>query len=81
MNRPRPHQLIQVLPVQTLPPPLMPAVRPPEPPPAAPAPPPPPARRRRRFRTPRALHDDAFWSGVLTALCIGGLLMAIITSA
>ena len=78
MNRPQPHQLILVLPVQTLPPPLMPAVRPPEPPPATPTPP--PARRRRRFRTPRALRDDAFWSGALTALCIGGLLMAIIAT-
>ncbi|WP_406456838.1 hypothetical protein OH768_24100 [Streptomyces sp. NBC_01622] len=76
MNRPQPHQLIQVLPVQTLPPPLMPVVRPPEPPPAAPT----PARRRRRFRTPRALRDDAFWTGALTALCIGGLLMAIIAT-
>ncbi|MBK6015333.1 hypothetical protein [Streptomyces sp. MBT53] len=81
MNRPLPHQLIQVLPVQTLPPPLMPVVRPPEPPPAAPEPQTPPTRRRRRFRTPRALRDDAFWSGALTALCIGGLLMAILATA
>ncbi|MGW3104958.1 hypothetical protein [Streptomyces sp. NPDC001100] len=86
MNRPQPHQLIQVLPVQAVPPPLMPAVRAPEPPPAAPppaAPPPAPQapRRRRRFRAPRALRDDAFWTGALTALCIGGLLMAIIATA
>jgi len=79
MNRPLPHQLIQVLPVQACPPPLMPPVRPPDPPPAAP--PPAPARHRRRFRTPRALRDDAFWTGALTALCIGGLLVAIIATA
>jgi len=81
MNRPLPHQLIQVLPVQACPPPLMPPVRPPEPPPATPTPTPAPQAPRRRFRAPRALRDDAFWTGVLTALCIGGLLMAIITSA
>ncbi|WP_262061479.1 hypothetical protein [Streptomyces sp. STR69] len=80
MNRPLPHQLIQVLPVQACPPPLMPPVRPPEPPPAAPAPTP-RARRPRRFRTPRALRDDAFWTGVLTALCIGGLLVAILATS
>ncbi|MFE9597011.1 hypothetical protein [Streptomyces hokutonensis] len=78
MNRPQPHQLIQVLPVQAVPPPLMPAVRPPEPPPAAPAPA--PQAPRRRFRAPRVLRDDAFWTGALTALCIGGLLMAIIAT-
>ncbi|SEE12352.1 hypothetical protein SAMN05216489_05578 [Streptomyces sp. 3213] len=80
MNRPLPHQLIQVLPVQACPPPLMPVVRLAEPPPAAPTPTPQAPRRRRRFRTPRALRDDAFWTGALTALCIGGLLMAIIAT-
>lgn len=82
MNRPRPHQLIQVPPVQAVPPPLMPAaplpvVREQEspPPPAAPAP-----ARHRRFRAPRALREDSFWTGALTALCIGGLLMAIIAT-
>ncbi|MFI6462928.1 hypothetical protein [Streptomyces sp. NPDC050528] len=58
--------------------------RPPAPPPAAPvptpSPPPEPARRRRRFRAPRALREDAFWTGALTAMCIGGLLMAIIAT-
>lgn len=33
-----------------------------------------------RFRVPRALHEDAFWTGALTAMCIGGLLMAIIAT-
>lgn len=91
MNRPRPHQLIQVPPAQAVPPPLMPAAplpvvrqqQPPAPPPAAtpvPVPTPPPARRRRRFRAPRALREDAFWTGALTAMCIGGLLMAIIAT-
>ncbi|MFJ9892930.1 hypothetical protein ACIQPR_06315 [Streptomyces sp. NPDC091280] len=80
MNRPRPHQLIQVLPVQTLPPPPTPVVRPPEPPPATPPPAREPARRRRRFRTPRAFRDDAFWTGALTTLCISGLLVAIIST-
>ena len=88
MNRPRPHQLIQVPPAQAVPPPLMPPAplpvvrqqEPPAPPPAAPVPTPPPARRRRRFRTPRALREDAFWTGALTAMCIGGLLMAIIAT-
>ncbi|WP_328682106.1 hypothetical protein [Streptomyces sp. NBC_00343] len=51
---------------------------PPARPPAAPVPP--PARRRRRFRAPRALREDAFWTGALTAMCIGGLLMAIIAA-
>ncbi|MFJ9245475.1 hypothetical protein [Streptomyces sp. NPDC101776] len=83
MNHPRPHQLIQVPLVQAVPPPLMPrptpappplpAVRQPELPPPAPA-------RRRRFRAPRALREDAFWTGALTAICIGGLLMAIIAT-
>jgi hypothetical protein len=41
---------------------------------------PPPVRRRRRFRAPRALREDAFWTGALTAMCIGGLLMAIIAT-
>ncbi|WP_405972714.1 hypothetical protein OG496_26875 [Streptomyces sp. NBC_00988] len=88
MNRPRPHQLIQVPPAQAVPPPLMPMAplpvvrqqEPPAPPPAAPVPTPPPARRRRRFRAPRALREDAFWTGALTAMCIGGLLMAIIAT-
>ncbi|MEV5527751.1 hypothetical protein [Streptomyces prunicolor] len=40
-----------------------------------------PACRRRRFRAPRALRQDAFWTGVLTTMCIGGLLMAIIATA
>jgi hypothetical protein len=89
MNRPRPHQLIQVPPGWAVPPPLMPTaplpvVRQAEPPapPAAPVPTPspPPARRRRRFRAPRALREDAFWTGVLTTMCIGGLLMAIIAT-
>ncbi|MFJ9376027.1 hypothetical protein [Streptomyces sp. NPDC101455] len=83
MNRPRPHQLIQVPPAQAVPPPLMPTAplpvvrqrRPPAPPPA-----PVPARRRRRFRAPRVLREDAFWTGALTAMCIGGLLMAIIAT-
>ncbi|MFG2371283.1 hypothetical protein ACGFY9_07380 [Streptomyces sp. NPDC048504] len=88
MNRPRPHQLIQVPPAQAVPPPLMPAAplpvvrqqQPPAPPPAAtPVPTPRPARRR-RFRAPRALREDAFWTGALTAMCIGGLLMAIIAT-
>jgi hypothetical protein len=79
MNRPRPHQLIQVRPAYAVPPQLMPAaplpvVRQQEPPP------PPPAVRRRRFRAPRALREDSFWTGALTALCIGGLLMAIIAT-
>jgi hypothetical protein len=90
MNGPRPHQLIQVPPGWGVPPPLMPTApwpdvrqqEPPAPPPAAPAPVPvpPPARRRRRFRAPRALREDAFWTGALTAMCIGGLLMAIIAT-
>ncbi|MFI6546214.1 hypothetical protein ACIBO9_23490 [Streptomyces prunicolor] len=54
---------------------------PPAPPPAVPTPPPPPARRRRWFRAPRALRQDAFWTGVLTTMCIGGLLMAIIATS
>jgi hypothetical protein len=85
MNRPRPDQLIQVLPVWGMPPPLMPAVPQPEPPPAAPAPEPEPQatprRRRRRFRAPHVLREDAFWTGALTAMCIGGLLMAIIATS
>ncbi|MEW1647154.1 MULTISPECIES: hypothetical protein [unclassified Streptomyces] len=91
MNRPLPHQLIQVPPAQAVPPPVippapLPVVRqqrtPAPPPPAAPATPPAPARRRRRrFRTPRALREDAFWTGALTAMCVGGLLMAIIATS
>ncbi len=92
MNRPRPHQLIQV--------PRPRRYRPRHPAGAlvrrttAEAPgtaasrrspttptPPAPARRRRRFRTPRALREDAFWTGALTAMCIGGLLMAIIVTS
>ncbi|MFJ4624891.1 hypothetical protein [Streptomyces sp. NPDC088847] len=81
MNRPLPHQLIQVLPAQAVPPPVippapLPVVRQQRPP----APPPAPVRRRRRFRTPRALREDAFWTGALTAMCIGGLLLAIIAT-
>ncbi|MFD4877773.1 hypothetical protein ACFWOB_31010 [Streptomyces sp. NPDC058420] len=87
MNRPLPHQLIQVPPAQAVPPPVIPSAplpvvrqqRPPAPPPA-PVATPPPARRRRRFRTPRALREDAFWTGALTAMCIGGLLLAIIAT-
>ncbi|MER7927539.1 MULTISPECIES: hypothetical protein [unclassified Streptomyces] len=91
MNRPRPHQLIQVPPAQAVPPPVIPPAplpvvrqhRPPAPPPPAapPTAPTTPARRRRRFRTPRALREDAFWTGALTAMCIGGLLMAIIATS
>ncbi|MGW3312292.1 hypothetical protein ACWDG9_37560 [Streptomyces sp. NPDC001073] len=82
MNRPLPHQLIQVPPAQAVPPPVippapLPVVRQQRPP----APPPAPVRRRRRFRTPRALREDAFWTGALTAMCIGGLLMAIIVTS
>ena len=33
-----------------------------------------------RFRVPRALRDDAFWTGALTTMCIGGLLMAIVAT-
>ena len=33
-----------------------------------------------RFRVPRALREDAFWTGALTTMCIGGLLMAIIAT-
>ena len=89
MNRPRPHQLIQVPPVQAVPPPLMPAaplpvVRHQEAPAPPPAAAPVPARRRQRLRlrlrAPRALREDSFWTGALTALCIGGLLMAIIAT-
>ncbi|MFJ2159013.1 hypothetical protein [Streptomyces sp. NPDC087856] len=81
MNRPLPHQLIQVPPTQAVPPPVippapLPVVRQQRPP----APPPAPVRRRRRFRTPRALREDAFWTGALTAMCIGGLLLAIIAT-
>ncbi|MCX4812679.1 hypothetical protein OG601_18970 [Streptomyces sp. NBC_01239] len=87
MNRPLPHQLIQVPPAQAVSPPVIPPAplpvvrqqRPPAPPPA-PVATPPPARRRRRFRTPRALREDAFWTGALTAMCIGGLLLAIIAT-
>lgn len=87
MNRPLPNQLIQVPPAQAVPPPVIPPAplpvvrqqRPPAPPPA-PVATPPPARRRRRFRTPRALREDAFWTGALTAMCIGGLLLAIIAT-
>nr|WSY53730.1 hypothetical protein OG999_28895 [Streptomyces sp. NBC_00886] len=84
MNRPRPHQLIQVPPVRAVPPPLMPRPLPPSPP-LPPVrqqePPPAPARALRRwFRLPRALREDAFWTGALTAACIGGLLMAIIAT-
>ena len=39
-------------------------------------PPPPPGR----VRVPRALREDAFWTGALTTMCIGGLLMAIIAT-
>ncbi|MER6207843.1 hypothetical protein [Streptomyces sp. NPDC001642] len=82
MNRPLPHQLIQVPPAQAVPPPVippapLPVVRQQRPP----APPPAPVRRRRRFRTPRALREDAFWTGALTAMCIGGLLLAIIATS
>ncbi|WP_405992430.1 hypothetical protein [Streptomyces sp. NBC_00986] len=87
MKRPLPHQLIQAPWVQSVPPPLMPPApwpvverqEPPTPPPAA-TPTPVSARRRRRFRAPRALREDAFWTGALTAMCIGGLLMAIIAT-
>ncbi|WP_234477996.1 hypothetical protein, partial [Streptomyces sp. MBT65] len=60
-------------------PPHLPVVRQrePSPPAATPA----PTRRRRRFRAPRALREDAFWTGALTALCIGGLLMAILATS
>ncbi|WP_406124893.1 hypothetical protein [Streptomyces sp. NBC_00989] len=62
--------------------PPLPVVRQQQPPapPAAPTPTPVPTRRRRRFRAPRALREDAFWTGALTAMCIGGLLMAIIAT-
>ncbi|MFE2888873.1 hypothetical protein [Streptomyces sp. NPDC059272] len=81
MNRPLPHQLIQVPPAQAVPPPVippapLPVVRQQRPPALPPA----PVRRRRRFRTPRALREDAFWTGALTAMCIGGLLLAIIAT-
>ncbi|MGR3870835.1 hypothetical protein ACUXZZ_19840 [Streptomyces graminifolii] len=81
MNRPHPHQLIQVPPAQAVPPPVippapLPVVRQQRPPALPPA----PVRRRRRFRTPRALREDAFWTGALTAMCIGGLLLAIIAT-
>ena len=33
-----------------------------------------------RFRVPQALREDAFWTGALTTMCIGGLLMAIIAT-
>ncbi|MET7572709.1 hypothetical protein ABZT04_30030 [Streptomyces sp. NPDC005492] len=82
MKRPLPHQLIQVPPGWAMPPPLMPQppARPQEPPPE-PQPVPEPRTRRRRFRPPRVLREDSFWTGALTALCIGGLLMAIIAAS
>ncbi len=43
--------------------------------PTRPGPPPTPVP------TPRALREDAFWTGALTAMCIGGLLMAIIVTS
>jgi hypothetical protein len=70
MNRPLPHQLIQVPPGWNMPPPLMPLQDPPA-----------PARPRRRVRVPRALREDAFWTGALTALCIGGLLAVILATS
>lgn len=78
MNRPRPHQLIQAPMSQAVPPPLVPAAPAPMPVPAPRATPTRP--RRRRFRAPRTLREDSFWTGALTALCIGGLLMAIIAT-
>ncbi|MET7484843.1 hypothetical protein [Streptomyces sp. NPDC005538] len=82
MKRPLPHQLIQVPPSWAVPPPLMPqpAARPQEPPPEPQAVPE-QRTRGRRFRPPRVLREDSFWTGALTALCIGGLLMAIIAAS
>ncbi|MFI5686840.1 hypothetical protein [Streptomyces sp. NPDC051636] len=41
---------------------------------------PPPARARgRRVRTRRIRSGDAFWSGVLTAISVTGLVVAIVT--
>ena len=37
-------------------------------------------RRRRRLRIPWVLVDDAFWTGVLTALSIAGLLAVIVAT-
>ncbi|MGI5455963.1 hypothetical protein ACQEWB_22835 [Streptomyces sp. CA-249302] len=75
-NAPQPHQLVQVLPTSSLPPPLF----PPPPPPAATRTTPRPSRRR-RLRPPRFLTDGAFWSGVLTALSVAGLVAAIVATA
>lgn len=74
-HRPRPHQLIQAPPSYAVPPPLLPA------PPPRPAMPLPPERRARRRRLPRFLADGAFWSGVLTALSVTGLLVVIVAAA
>ena len=84
-GHPKPHQLHQVLPVSVLPPPLFPAPRPPGiplPPERGGAPvgaPRPRHHRRRRLRPPRLLTDSAFWTGVLTALGVAGLLMVIVS--
>ncbi|KQW16949.1 hypothetical protein [Streptomyces sp. Root369] len=51
------------------------------PPPASPSPSPRPRCRRLRLRLPWVLVDDAFWTGVLTAICIAGLLAVIVATA
>jgi hypothetical protein len=55
------------------------------PPPYYPYPPPSPGPRRRRLRlrlrVPWVLTDDAFWTGVLTALSVAGLLVMIVATS
>ncbi|MFI6441866.1 hypothetical protein [Streptomyces sp. NPDC050759] len=56
---------------------------PPEVPESAPPPPSPVPRARRRrlrLRVPWVLTDDAFWTGVLTAVSVTGLLVMIVAT-
>ncbi|NEB03910.1 hypothetical protein [Streptomyces sp. SID13726] len=71
--QPRPYLGCQV------PPPCFPPLPEPPAPTVAPTPVPQPRRRLRRLRRLRA--DDAFWTGVLTALSVAGLLMVIFATA
>ena len=63
----------------SVPPPYYP-YPPPGRPPHTPSPLPQRRRRRRRLRMPWVLVDDAFWTGVLTALSIAGLLAVIVAT-
>lgn len=76
MNRPLPHQLIQVPPAYALSPPYAPRPRPTPRSTELPS-----APRRRRLRPPRILADVAFWTGALTALSVAGLLAVIVAAS